>query len=116
MIVVSDALLDLQTLEPELAFLTGRKHRFHLIQTLAPEEITFDYQNPFRFVSLESKEYLDANPQEMAEAYRAAVEDHVELLRKICLSNRAGYEPLVTDQPVGFALTKFIERQSRVKK
>ena len=114
-IIVSDALLDLNALQPELAFLTGRRHRFHLIQTLAPEEITFDYRRPFRFTSLESREFLDANPLEMAEAYREAVEDHIERLRKICLSYRAGYEPLVTDQPVGLSLTKFIERQSTRK-
>ncbi len=115
-IIVSDALLDLDTLEPELAFLTGRRHRFHWLQTLAPEEITFDYKNPFRFVSLESNESLDVNPHEIVDAYRAAVEDHIEKLRKICLSNRAGYEPLVTDQPVGASLTKFIERQTTFMK
>lgn len=115
-IIVSDALLDLSTLEPELAFLTGRKHRFHLIQTLSPEEITFDYKAPSRFVSLESDESLEVNPREIMDSYRAAVENHIETLRKICLANRAGYEPLVTDQQVGLSLTKFIERQITIKK
>lgn len=115
-IIVSDALLDLSSLASELAFLTGRRHRFHLIQTLAPEEITFDYKTPSRFVSLESNESLDVNPHEIVDSYRVAVENHINKLREICLSNRAGYEPLVTDQPVGLSLTKFIERQTSSRK
>jgi len=110
--IVSDGFTDLATLEPEIARLTGRQHRFHLLQTVAPEEVRFDYRQPLRFASMEVRSHLDANPQEVAEAYREALETHIESLRRLCLRHGASYEPLVTDQPLGRALMDFIRRNS----
>lgn len=114
-IIVSDAFADLSTLEPEISRITGKQHRFHFLQVLAPEEVGFNYRQPLRFSNLEGSDHLDANPQEMASAYLEAIEGHIAGLRKICLRYRGGYEPLVTDQPVGQSLVDFIRRNSQRK-
>jgi uncharacterized protein (DUF58 family) len=114
-IIVSDAFFDLESFESEIALLTGRRHRFHLLQTLAPEEISFNYRQPLRFKSLEANEHLDVNPMDLMESYLASMERHIAALRRICQRYRAGYEPLVTDQSVGRSMVDFIARNSDYK-
>lgn len=110
--IVSDCFLDLKSLEPELKMLVARGHRFHVLQTLAPEEVSLNYRQPLRFTSLEGSQRIDANPQEIVQGYLAAMRKHVEALRRICLHYGAGYEPLTTDRPLGRALVDFVKRQS----
>jgi uncharacterized protein (DUF58 family) len=114
--IISDAIVDLTGLEAELRMLVARGHRFHLLHTLAPEEVNLKYRQPMKFLSLEGSAHLDANPQEIREGYIAALSRHVESLRKFCLHYQAGYEPMVTDRPVGKSLMDFIRRQSERKR
>jgi hypothetical protein len=114
--IISDTFLDLTSLESELGMLVGRGHRFHLLHTVAPEEVSLKYRQPLRFTSLEDSEKIDANPQEILEGYMAAMRLHVDGLRRICMHYGAGYEPLITDRPVGHALTDFVRRQSERKR
>ena len=113
--IVSDCFLDLKSLEAELKLLSGRGHRFHLLHTVAPEEVSMSYRQPMRFTSLEDSARIDAKPQEIAQGYLAAMRRHVDALRKICLHYGAGYEPLVTDRPLGRALVDFLRRQAERK-
>jgi hypothetical protein len=82
---------------------------------VAPEEVSLSYRQPLRFTSLEDSQRIDAKPQEIVQAYLAAMRKHVEGLRKICLHYGAGYEPLVTNRPLGRALVDFIRRQAERK-
>jgi uncharacterized protein (DUF58 family) len=113
--IISDCFLYLKSLEKELKLLVGRGHRFHLLHTVAPEEVSLSYRQPVRFTSLEDSQRIDAKPQEIVQAYLAAMRKHVEGLRKICLHYGAGYEPLVTNRPLGRALVDFIRRQAERK-
>jgi uncharacterized protein (DUF58 family) len=115
-LIVSDALVELPPLEAELGRLADRGHRFVLLQTLAPEELGLRYNQPFKFTSLEDHEMIRANPSDIRESYLDALRRHIDGLRKICLHYRAGYEPLVTDRPVGRSLIEFIRRQSERKR
>lgn len=114
--LISDMFTDIAKIEPELAMLTGRGHRFHLLHTLAPEEVSLKYRQPLCFTSLEGSEKIDANPKEILEGYMAAMRRHVEQLRRICMHYGAGYEPLVTDRPVGRSLVDFVRHQSERKR
>lgn len=114
--IISDAFCDLTSLRSEIARLTGRRHQFHFLQTVAPEEISLNYDQPLRFSNLEGRDFIDADPQSIAEAYLSAMDRHVKTLRHICLHYRGGYEPLVTDQPVGLALAHYIRRVSDRKR
>ena len=115
-VIVSDGFCDLDRLQSEIALLAGRRHRIHFLQTLAPEEISLDYRQPLRFLNLEGKNFVDANPLEIGEAYLEAMESHVATLRRLCAHHRGSYEPLVTDQPVGRSLATFIRRLSARKR
>jgi len=114
--IITDAIVDLPAFEEELGMLVSRGHRFHLLHTLAPEEVNFSYEQPLKFQSMECSSRVSANPQEIREGYLVALKRHVEALRRICLNCQAGYEPLVTDRPVGQALSEFIRRQSERKR
>ena len=113
--ILSDCFLDLKALESVLKLLVSRGHRFHLLHTVAPEEVSLGYRQPLRFTSLEDNLRIDANPQDIVHAYLAAMRKHVDGLRKICQHYGAGYEPLVTNRPVGRSLVDFIRRQSEKK-
>ena len=114
--IISDAFMDLTGLEDELRMLVARGHRFHLLHTVAPEEVSLKYRQPMKFMSMEGAGRVDANPQEIREGYLNALRKHVESLRRICMHYQAGYEPLVTDRPVGKSLMDFIRRQSERKR
>ena len=79
--IVSDAFCDLNALQSEIKRLTGRRHRFDLLQTVAPEEVGFDYGQPLRFTNLEGSDFVDANPLDITESYLNAIQHHVESLR-----------------------------------
>ncbi len=112
-LLISDCFVELELLEAELKMLAARGHRFHVLHTVAPEEVSLNYRQPLRFTSLEDSLRIDANPQEIVLGYLAAMRKHVDGLRRICLHYGAGYEPLVTNRPVGRALVDFIQRQGK---
>ena len=58
---------------------------------LDPAEIEFPYEEPSRFVDLESGEEVPVVPEGFAEQYRKLMQEHIEALRSKCADARIDY-------------------------
>jgi uncharacterized protein (DUF58 family) len=88
---------------------------FHVLD---PAEIEFPYDEPSRFVDLESGEDLPVVPDAFAKQYRAMVQAHIEALRTKCSESRIDYVLLNTTKPLDEALFSYLgnrERLARVR-
>lgn len=88
---------------------------FHLLD---PAEISFPYDDPSRFVDLESGDEVPVVPDQFATQYRAMVQEHIAALRAKCAEARIDYTLIETSQPLDEALFNYLgnrERMMRVR-
>jgi uncharacterized protein (DUF58 family) len=103
-----DALLE--ALKP-YSFLGNDLVVFHVLD---PAEITFPYQEPSRFMDLESGEEVPVVPEGFADQYRKMVQEHIEALRSKCSESRIDYMLLDTSKPLDEALFHYLGNRERL--
>lgn len=84
---------------------------FHVLD---PAEITFPYDEPSRFVDLESGEEMPVVPDRFAEQYRQLVQEHINALRTKCSEARIDYTLLDTSKPLDEALFTYLGNRERL--
>jgi uncharacterized protein (DUF58 family) len=84
---------------------------FHVLD---PAEITFPYNEPSRFVDLESGAEMPVVPERFAEEYRAMVQEHIAALRTKCSEARIDYMLLDTSRPLDEALFTYLGNRERL--
>lgn len=84
---------------------------FHVLD---PAEISFPYEEPSRFVDLESGEDVPVVPDRFAEQYRALVQEHIAALRAKCAEARIDYTLLETSSPLDEALFNYLGNRERL--
>jgi uncharacterized protein (DUF58 family) len=88
---------------------------FHVLD---PAEIEFPYDEPSRFVDLESGEEAPVVPEAFAKQYRELIQAHIEAIRSKCSESRIDYVLLDTSKPLDEALFAYLgnrERLARVR-
>lgn len=90
-LLITDALCDLEMLRSELGQLTHRGHEVRIVQILDDAEIDFPFTQASSFQDLESGVVTAADPIAIAEAYRQEVAAYLEQLKGICATRRVGY-------------------------
>ncbi len=84
---------------------------FHVLD---PAEISFPYEEPSRFVDLESGEDVPVVPDRFAAQYRALVQEHIAALRTKCSEARIDYMLLETSSPLDEALFNYLGNRERL--
>jgi uncharacterized protein (DUF58 family) len=88
-------------------------HDLAVFHVLDPAEISFPYDEPSRFVDLESGEEMPVVPDRFAEEYRRLVREHIEALRARCIDVRIDYTLLETSRPLDEALFAYLSSRER---
>jgi hypothetical protein len=109
LVVVSDLLLD----EPVFSLL--EQHRasgtevwvFHVVD---PAEIEFPYEEPTRFVDLETGGEASLNPRDFARVYRATFQAFLDRQEQACLGAGIHYLLLRSDARFDHPLSEFLSR------
>ena len=112
-VLLTDGFVELDTLERLLLALASRGHELLLFHVLAPEELTFSFQENARFQCLETPDAIDVDPVVFADTYLSRMQAFVNRLRRICVRAGGDYEPLRTDQPIGKVLGDYLRRRMR---
>ncbi len=116
--VISDYYEDPESVQKSVGSLRGRGHDVIAFHIMDPAERDLPGDAPATFEDLESGERLPLRPEALREKYQAAVQEHRrELARRLAL-DRVDYVPLLTDQPLDFALHAYLENRlaaSRVR-
>jgi uncharacterized protein (DUF58 family) len=90
-LLMTDALGDLDALRSDLGRLTHRGHEIRLVHILDDAEIDFPFSQAASFQDLESGAITAADPIAIAHAYRHEVDAFFEQLKGICSARRVGY-------------------------
>ncbi|MFK7909600.1 MAG: DUF58 domain-containing protein [Akkermansiaceae bacterium] len=97
-IILSDLFCDTNALGDALQHLRYRKHDIAVFHMLDKQEIEFDFERPHRFVDMEDKTAVVAEPVLIADDYRQAMRDFMQEVRNKCHDVHADYHLITTDQ------------------
>jgi uncharacterized protein (DUF58 family) len=111
MVLVSDLLVERDGLFRGLKLLRSRGHDLLVFHVLDDDELDFPFSGPTRFDGLELPQHLACNPRALREGYLAALNAYLEEVRRGCTSHRVDYALLRTSQPLGGALTAYLNNR-----
>jgi uncharacterized protein (DUF58 family) len=108
LVLISDFLAPLDTIEPHLTTLAAGGHEVILFQVLDPAETAFNFQTPAMFEDAESGRSVFIDPASARSEYLRKLQAHSADLR--ALSERQGmtYIQLDTNRPLELALFEFL--------
>jgi uncharacterized protein (DUF58 family) len=111
-VLVSDLLAPVETLETNLALLTAAGHEVILFQLLDPAELTFNFDDAARFLDLESGRDLFLEPELARKDYVRRLEAHIASIDAMCSRLGISFQRLATDQPLELALFDFLKARA----
>lgn len=115
-VLLSDLLAPIESLEAPLALLTAARHEVIVFQVLDPAELTFDFQAASRFLDLETGRDLFLEPTTARADYQRRLGEHLDAVRALCQRLGIAHHQLSTAQPLELALFDFLKsRASRGK-
>jgi len=111
--VFSDFLGDLDSLELALQRLRYSQHEVILFQIMHHDELAFEFDGMVRFIGLEIPEELLTQPRDLRRAYLAAVERFNTRFEEIALRNRCERVLLDTGRQLGETLADYLTQRLR---
>jgi uncharacterized protein (DUF58 family) len=111
-VLISDLLAPIETLENSLALLTASGHEVLVFQVLDPAEISFSFDTASRFEDLETGRDLFLDPSLARADYQRRLEAHAAEVRAICERLGSTVQRIVTDHPLELALFDFLKARA----
>jgi uncharacterized protein (DUF58 family) len=93
--------------------LRHQKNELSLFQVLDPAELSFPYDDPTRFESMEDQRALQAHPAEIRESYLEELKLFLDGTKRACSESRAEYELVSTDAALDRVLLNYLGRRER---
>jgi len=110
-VLLSDLLDEPEAVLRALGLLRGRGHDLIVLQVLDRGELELGLHGPGVIEDMETGERLTTDADELREEYADAIRAHVDLLHDGCVSRGIDHELMVTDRPLGRALSAFLARR-----
>jgi uncharacterized protein (DUF58 family) len=108
-VVISDFLAPLDSLEHNLTTLAAYGHEVQLFQILDPSERHFTFQSPVQLEDQESGVQMHVDPHQARDSYMLQLNKHLGRLKDACHAAGADYTLLTTDQPLEKGLFDFLK-------
>lgn len=115
-IVLSDFFTDLASLESALQRLRYQRHEVVLMQVMHHDELAFEFDGMVKFVGLEIPEEMLARPDDLREAYLAAMERFNAELEEIAHRNRVEYLLVDTTRHMGEVLVDYLNARAETRR
>ena len=116
MVLISDLLVDADSLIDGLQMLRTKGHDVIVFQVLDDDELDFPFKGPTRFEGLESLDHITCNPRALREGYLEALNQHLDRIRRGCAQRGIGYSLFRTSQPLNAALAAFLSERSATRR
>ncbi|HXG48459.1 MAG TPA: DUF58 domain-containing protein [Methylomirabilota bacterium] len=113
LILISDLLAPVASLERNLISLTARGHQVQLLQILDPAELRFDFKKATVFEDLETSRDLYVDPALIRKDYLDQVGVHNQSIRSLCQRLGVQHDCFSTERPLELALFDFLRAQLR---
>jgi uncharacterized protein (DUF58 family) len=94
-----------------LLALRARKHDVAVFHLVDPAELSFPYEDPTLFLSMEDEARVEVNPREIKQSYLEEFTQFLEQTRLACTSVDCDYERVRTDEPLDAVLLRFLARR-----
>jgi len=107
-VIVSDLFVEPAALESAFGHLRFRRHDVAVFHLLDPQEMAFAFHRPTRFLDMEGSAAIFADPVEIADRYRRALDDYLAGLRRLVLESGIDYHRVLTSEPVEQVLARFL--------
>ena len=108
LVLISDLLAPLETLELSLGALAARGQEVVVFHVLDPEELRFEFTAPEMFEYLESQVQLYVDPAAIRTEYLKRFGKHLEAVEAICARLGLTYHRMPTDSPLELALPEIV--------
>lgn len=112
-ILLSDLLAPLETLERHLGYLRSQGHEVAVLRVLDPAEVEFPFRDATMFHDVESGRELYVDPEIVRERYKQQFTAHATELRATCHRLGVDLSELVTDKPLEHALFDLLNARMR---
>ncbi len=109
LILISEMLAPVETLDKSLGHLRARGHEVNVVQILDPAELTLDFANPALFHDIESGRELYIDPDAARRAYRENIQQHMDGIRTTCDQLGIFYFRFLTNLPLEMAFVEFMD-------
>ncbi len=110
--VFSDFFDDRAEALKRLLSLRARKHDVAVFHLVDPAELTFPFEDPTLFTSLEDDRRIEVNPREIRESYLEEFNAFLESTRLACTAADVDYVQVRTDAPLDDVLIRFLARRN----
>ena len=91
--------------------LRSRKHDVAVFHILDPAELTFPFDDPTLFLSMEDERNIEVNPREIKASYLEEMQRFLAETKNACTAADVDYELVRTDQPLDAVLLRFLARR-----
>ena len=108
-VIVSDFLGSLDSLDREVGILRARGNDVSLVQVLAPDEVVWNSQENLLIQDMESGRELFVNGRDAAEGYQRKFNDHQKRLERLCATNGIRLCHVATNQSIDQFCYHFIK-------
>jgi hypothetical protein len=110
---MSDFFIEPAILRNCFEHLRFRHHDIVAFHLLDPEELSFPFQRPTRFIDLEGGPAIFAEPSEIADRYHKALNGYLDELKQVVLTTAVDYQRINTSETYESVLTRFLIDRSR---
>jgi uncharacterized protein (DUF58 family) len=114
-IIISDLFVEPALLRSCFQHLRFRKHDVGVFHLLDPQELSFDFRRPMRFLDMEGGPAVFAEPNEIAERYHTVLREYLEQLKTVVLESSVDYQRVTIDEDYERVLTRFLVGRTRLK-
>src|SRR5947207_3643789 len=116
MVLISDLLAPIETLEKNLVALTACGHEVLLFHVLDPAELAFRFEKAVMFHDVESDRDLFIDPVTARKEYLKKFEAHNQAVQSACQKLGIAYRRFGTDRALELALFDFLRERMRRRK
>lgn len=107
-VILSDMFIEPELMRDCFEHLRFRKHDVSLFHLLDPEELSFTFQRPTRFLDMEGGTAIFAEPNEIADRYHLALREYLDTVKRVVLETAVDYRRVSIDEPYDRQLTEFL--------
>jgi uncharacterized protein (DUF58 family) len=114
-VILSDLFIDPEELRGCFQHLRFRKHDVAVFHLLDPLELAFSFRRPMRFLDMEGGPTVFAEPNDIADRYRKALDEYQHCLREIVLESAIDFRQVTLDDDYEQVLTRFLVGRTRAR-
>jgi hypothetical protein len=114
-IIISDFFVEPELLRECFQHLRFRKHDVAAFHLLDPQELSFTFRRPMRFIDMEGGPAIFAEPNEIADRYHKVLEEYLAQIKQIMLESAMDYHRVMIDEDYEKVLTRFLVGRTRSK-